>query len=528
MMIVDPIKQGLAQGWQHIDVGLQTENSTLEADVVIVGTGAGGGVAAEMLTAAGFNVLMVEAGSLQSSTDFTMQERNAYPEMYQQAAAMRTKDKAIGIFQGRTVGGSTTINWTTSIRTPEPTLDYWASAKSVQGLSPAQLQPWFEQMEQRLSIAPWPVPPNPNNRILKEGCQKLGWQHTVISRNVAGCWNLGYCGMGCPVNAKQSMLVTTIPEALSKGARLLTRAQAYQLEHHADKATALLVRGLHRQGQPTGVTVTIKAKHYVLAAGAIHTPSLLMRSHVDDPHKVLGNGIFLHPTLLSGAIFDEQVKACNGAPQSIYSDEFVWQGGVTETIGYKLEVPPVHPVLLASKLIGYGQSHAQIMDKFNQLQVTIALIRDGFNRHLPGGKVHLDGEQVSLDYPLDYQFWAATRRALLSMAELQFAAGAKQVLPLTDGMQLLNSWHEAKQAIATVTLAPLKTIVASAHVMGGCAFGEDTQQAWVNSEGRSHYLENVSVLDGSIFPTSLGANPQLSIYAITAKNVASLIKHLRR
>lgn len=173
MMIVDPIKQGLAQGWQHIDVGLQTENSTLEADVVIVGTGAGGGVAAEMLTAAGFNVLMVEAGSLQSSTDFTMQERNAYPEMYQQAAAMRTKDKAIGIFQGRTVGGSTTINWTTSIRTPEPTLDYWASAKSVQGLSPAQLQPWFEQMEQRLSIAPWPVPPNPNNRILKEGCQKL-------------------------------------------------------------------------------------------------------------------------------------------------------------------------------------------------------------------------------------------------------------------------------------------------------------------------------------------------------------------
>ena len=135
-------------------------------------------------------------------------------------------------------------------------------------------------------------------------------------------------------------------------------------------------------------------------------------------------------------------------------------------------------------------------------------------------------EFSTLDYPLTDAFWRAARRAYASMAELQFAAGAEQVLPISEGMPYLSSWQQAKKAIAEMELAPLKTVVASAHVMGGCAMGEDLKLSMVNSYGESHYFDNLSVMDGSIFPTSLGANPQLSIYGITARNATRLAEKL--
>ncbi|WP_299801536.1 GMC family oxidoreductase [uncultured Shewanella sp.] len=527
MAIEDPIVTGLDSGWAHINASKLSENQTLEADVVIIGSGAGGGVAAEILTEAGLSVIIIEGGQLKSSKDFVMEERVAYPDLYQQAAGMKTSDKAIGIFQGRAVGGSTTVNWTTSIRTPEPALDYWAATKSVTGLSRTELDPWFEKMEQRLNISEWAYDPNRNNQALKQGCEKLGWDYTVIKRNVKGCWNTGYCGMGCPVNAKQSMLVTTIPAALERGATLVSQAQVIKLEHHNDKIFAAKAQAVDKNMKPLPIEVMFKAKHYILAAGAIHTPTIMLRSKLPDPHEIIGKRTFLHPTLLSGAVFSDPINGHSGAPQSIYSDEFVWQDGADGELGYKLEVPPIHPILIASKTLGYGKSHAQLMEKFNQLQVTIALVRDGYHENSQGGQVKLTDHGFTLDYPLTDAFWRAARRAYASMAELQFAAGAQQVLPISEGMPYLSSWSEAKKVISEMDLAPLKTVVASAHVMGGCPFGEDPKLSMVNSFGESHYFDNLSVMDGSIFPTSLGANPQLSIYGITARNATRLAERLK-
>ncbi|MCH4294583.1 GMC family oxidoreductase [Shewanella sp. 3B26] len=530
MAIVDPIREGLAAGWKHLD-GASYEApaklQTLEADVIIVGTGAGGGTAAEILTQAGLSVIMVEKGPLRSSSDFDMEERTAYPNLYQQAAAMKTADKGIGIFQGRAVGGSTTVNWTTSIRTPPPALDFWAAEYGVKGMSEAEMAPWFEQMEQRLNISKWAFDPNRNNAMLRKGCEQLGWDYTVIKRNVLGCWNTGYCGMGCPVNAKQSMLVTTIPSALNGGATLLSRFEAVKIEHQGDKVFGIRVRARDSALKPRSDELMLKGKHYILAGGAIHTPVLMMRSKLADPMQLLGKRTLLHPTVLSGALFDEAINGHSGAPQSIYSDQFVWQNGAAGELGYKLEVPPIHPVLIASKTLGFGKSHAELMANFNQLQVVIALIRDGYHPDSPGGNVMLTEDGFKLDYPLSAGFWQAARRAFASMAELQFAAGARKVLPISEGVGYLNSWQEAKTAIANMPLAPLKTVVASAHVMGGCPMGEDKAKTMVNSMGRSHYLQNLSVMDGSIFPTSLGANPQLSIYGITARNATALAKELR-
>ncbi|WP_256345377.1 GMC family oxidoreductase N-terminal domain-containing protein, partial [Pseudomonas sp. F1002] len=203
------------------------------------------------------------------------------------------------------------------------------------------MAPWFEKMEQRLGIAPWAMPPNANNDVIRKGCEKLGYSWHVIPRNVRGCFNLGYCGMGCPVNAKQSMLVTTIPSTLEKGGELLYLARAERLKFSGDTITSLECVAMDQYCvAPTGRKITVKAKHYVLAGGGINSPALLLRSDAPDPHSRLGKRTFLHLVNFSAGLFDEVINPFYGAPQSIYSDHFQWQDGTTGKMSYKLEVPP--------------------------------------------------------------------------------------------------------------------------------------------------------------------------------------------
>ena len=174
-----------------------------------------------------------------------MRESEAYRDLYQESAARKTADKAINILQGRCVGGGTTVNWTSSFRTPVTTLAHWQSAYGLNGFDEPGLAPWFARVEERLGIAPWSVAPNANNAALARGAGKLGIGWHAIRRNVRQCWNLGYCGLGCPTNAKQSMLVTTIPHALDRGATLVTRARAMQFERAVAQMLALLTPYLH-------------------------------------------------------------------------------------------------------------------------------------------------------------------------------------------------------------------------------------------------------------------------------------------
>ena len=513
----------------HINAALFSSDQQFDADIVIIGSGAGGGIAAEQLTLAGFNVLLLEEGAWYTRDDFVMQERWAYPNLYQEGAARKTRDQGIGILQGRTVGGSTTVNWTTSLRTPQPTLDYWRSEFGLNFQADNDLARFFIKAEQRLSIQQWPVPPNMNNARLQQGCEALGWHYSVINRNVNGCANLGYCGMGCPVNAKQSMLVTTIPAAMAKGARLISRISVRKLRWQGEQVTAVEAVPVDQYFQPrSDVRITITAKHYIVAAGAIGSPALLLRSEVPDPSGRLGKHTYLHPSVISGALFDEAVNGHSGAPQSVYSDQFVWPAD-NNLAGYKLEVPPLHPVLMATKLTGSGAQHAALMQQFNHLQATIALLRDGFHPQSQGGRVMLDQyQQPVLDYPLTEYLWHGMRRALLSMAELQFAAGARQVMPIHHDASLYRSWAEAKAAIAQLPMQILRQTIVSAHVMGGCNMSSSAQRGVVDPYGRHNQLNNLSVFDGSVLATSLGANPQLTIYALVWRNCEQLITELSR
>ncbi|WP_166361287.1 GMC family oxidoreductase [Pseudomonas akapageensis] len=529
MPVPDPFREGIARGWKTHDSSRLEQDLTLEADVAIIGSGAGGATSAEILSAAGYRVLLIEEGPLKTSSDFKMLEAEAYSSLYQEGIGRMTKDGAITILQGRAVGGTTLINWTSSFRTPAPTLEYWAREHGVKGHSSEEMAPWFEQMEQRLGVAPWIMPPNANNEVIRTGCEKLGYHWKVIPRNVRGCWNLGYCGMGCPVNAKQSMMVTTIPATLEKGGELLYLARAERFIFDGDKISSLQCLAMDpRCVAPNGRTITVKARHYVLAGGGINSPALLMRSNAPDPHELLGKRTFLHVVNLSAGHFKEVVNPFYGAPQSIYSDHFQWLDGTTGRMSYKLEVPPLQPALATTLLGGFGKDNALQMEQLPHTHVMLALMRDGFHPESPGGSVHLRGDGTPvLDYQVSAYTWDGLRRAFHSMAEIQFAAGAEAVMPLHSDARYVKTLAEARQMIDGLSLELYRTRLGSAHVMGGCAMGEDPKRAVTDSLGRHHQLQNLSIHDGSLFPTSIGANPQLSIYGLSAQLATALAQRLR-
>ncbi len=527
-LVPDPIALGIAGGWNAYEAHARAMPKQLVADVVIIGTGAGGGITAEICAKAGLKVLMIEEGPLKSSNDFKMLESEAYPTLYQESAARKTADKAINIMQGRTVGGSTTVNWTSSFRTPEDTLAFWQQEFGLQELTSSQMAPWFEQAERRLNISDWQVPPNENNDILRRGAEIKGISWGAIRRNVSNCWNLGYCGMGCPTNAKQSMLVSTIPVALENGAELVASLRAHSFKIERGRIRSLNCQVMNPDGiLPSGQQVEVIGQHFVLAGGAINSPGVLLRSKAVDPHGRLGARTFLHPVVISAATMDHEVRPDAGAPQTIYSDHYLHVDPIDGPVGFKLEAPPLHPVIFASTLPGFAKKHADIMSNFSKTHMQLALLRDGFHSDSVGGRVRLNSDDTPLlDYKLTPAIWDAARRALTAMAELQHLAGAKNTLPIHEHAQRVDNIDAALAQINALDMKPLAMKVVSAHVMGGCGMSGDEQKGVTRPDGRHWQIENLSVHDGSLFPTSIGANPQLSIYGLTNKLSQQLVKEL--
>lgn len=527
----DPWLTGLQQGWAVLG-HTSAPPTTLTADVLVIGTGAGGGITAELLARAGLRVIMLEEGPLKTSSDFNQLESEAYPTLYQESAARKTNDKAINILQGRCVGGSTTVNWTSSFRTPSETLAFWRDRFGLTDLTDDTLAPYFQQAERRLNVSTWLTPPNENNELLRRGAAQLGIPAAAILRNVKGCWNLGSCGMGCPTNAKQSMLLTTVPTALGLGATLVVNTRATRLNIQNGRVTSVSAEYVDKKSAPyqdsiAKSAIEIKCGHVVVAGGAINSPALLLRSQAPDPHDRLGIRTFLHPVVMSSALMAQRVEGWAGAPQTIYSDHFLGTQAIDGPMGYKLEAPPIHPVIFASSIPGFGEVQSGMLKTFAHQHILLALLRDGFAPASAGGQVSLRSDgSPSLAYPLNDFVMDGARRALLSMAEIQFAGGAKEVLPVHEQAQPYTSWAQAKAAITQMPIVPLQTRVVSAHVMGGCGMAASPELGVVRPDGVHWQIANLSVHDGSLFPTSIGANPQLSIYGLVNRLTQDLIGRL--
>jgi choline dehydrogenase-like flavoprotein len=499
-----------------------TEGQTLDGDadlvtdVCIVGSGAGGAVTADTLAAAGLEVLVVEEGGYFTRERFRMREDECYPHLYQESAQRTTKDLSVAIYQGRAVGGTTVVNWTTCFRTPDETLERWRQHHGVGDVDSNGLRPWFERAEDRLHIRQISLDEaNLNNRLLWDGCRALGLSVDTLHRNTQGCIKLGYCGMGCPIDAKQSMLVTYLPDAMTKGARVLSRCRADRLVYEGRRVARLEATLLDAAGlQPTGVRVRVRAKHFIVAAGAIGSPALLLRSGTPDPHRRIGRRTFIHPVVVSAAFYDERIDGYYGAPQSVASHHYARRG---DEVGFFLEAAPVYPLLMATALPVFGQRHRELMQQLPHLSAHIALAIDGHHDGEEGGTVSvLDSGRPQLDYVVSPKVWAALREAQRVMARVQLAAETKPREIVTIHPEPLVIRSEADVArIDEMPYAPGRVGVFSAHQMGGCGMSDDPRQGVVRSaDGKVHGVDNLHVIDGSLFPTSCGVNPQLSIYGL--------------
>jgi choline dehydrogenase-like flavoprotein len=498
-------------------------DTEIAADVCVIGTGAGGAVLAAELAAAGKKVVMLEEGGYHTREEFDMQEGHMYPLLYQDRGSRATADQSIVILQGRAVGGSTVVNFTTCFRTPEKTLAHWKDRWGVEGLTTEALTPHWEKVEARLGIHQVELEGgvNKNNRVIWDGATKLGWTPTLLKRNVRNCHQSGYCGMGCPFDAKQAMQITFVPDALAADADLYCNARVDLLERDGNAITKVRATVLDpATDKPSGKTITVKAAKVALCGGAINDPRLLLKSGITD--GPVGKRGWFHPLVISTALMPYRVEAFYGAPQSVSCHQFAWRDG--GKMGFFVEAAPIHPMLAAVGMVGFGKDHREKIEKLPWVNALYAHLVDGFSDEETGATVTLRPSGApKVDYAFTERLWEAAREGMKSIARLQLAAGAEKIYTLHAQQVEIQSEADLDK-IDRAPVGPNRIPLFTAHLMGGCQMGAKAEESVVRSDFRHHRVENLWIVDGSVFPSSLGVNPSLTIYGLASYAAGILAK----
>jgi choline dehydrogenase-like flavoprotein len=493
-----------------------SSDRTIACDVCIVGSGAGGAVLAERLSAKGKKVVLLEDGGFHTSDKFTLTEKVMMPRLYQELAGRATSDQSMAIAQGRAVGGTTVVNWTTCFRTPKRVMDHWKEHHGVEGLTHEALGPHWDRIEERINVVKMRLEQvNRNNMITWRGLERLGWHKDLLSRNVKNCAHSGYCGVGCAIDAKQSMLVTMIPDAVKAGTDVYANAWVERVIRDGRKITGVVARIRDpKTDKRNGTTLTVNAKVTVLSAGAINTPAILLRSQIDGNGRA-GYRTFLHPAIGVVGVHEEIVEPFVGSPQYVYSDQFVDRPG---KMTFLIEGAPMFPMASGGFVGALGAERQAQMGLMKHASLTGVLLHDGFelgNRD-DGARVSLKPNgHPKIDYPWTDRLREGLRAAIRASMEIQLAGGAKQVWGGSN--RYARSAGELDRVLAEGSYEPASIPIFVAHCMGGCPMGTDPKTSVVDSRTlRHHELDNLFVVDGSVYPTSLTVNPQISIYGLAS------------
>jgi choline dehydrogenase-like flavoprotein len=489
----------------------------LTAEVCVIGSGAGGAVVAKELAEAGRDVVLLEQGGHYTKDDFTQREDEMMPLLYEDMGQRATVDQTIMILQGRNVGGSTVHNLCYCFRTPEPILEMWRRESGVRDLSAADLLPSFERVEQMLKVKPIrPDEVNPLNNKIRAGCEKLGYSGFVTDHNRENCTQSGFCLLGCPFDAKQSMLITYIPAADRAGARIHANCAVRRITSEAGRARRVEGDVVDALGHPVH-RFTVTPQVVVLCAGAINTPALLLHSGIANANGWVGRDLHLHPSVLLSGVYDEEIYGYRGIPQSYYVDEFIDLESDPHS-GYILMPVFGFPVMTATQLSGFGQAHFQVMKKFHRMVGILVLMHDQST-----GQVQIDRSgRPRISYTLDAREQQLFGEGLDHCAEILFASGATEVI-VPYNRPLFLSAEDSRDVLRQRGARQGEIPIASTHPQSTCPMGEDRRRAVVSSYGQSHDLPNLFICDMSVFPTSLGAPPQISTAAL-ADRTAQYIK----
>jgi len=498
------------------------ESATLVADACVVGSGAGGGVMAAELTRGGRSVVVLEMGQYRNEADFKQLELPGYMELYLGGGLAASEDGSIAILAGSTLGGGTVVNYMNCIRTPQQIREEWA-AMGVEGIDQPGYEQHIDSVWQRLGVNDTATSQNRTHRKMIEACETLGYPHRPLTRNAdTSCEDprtCGYCYAGCQTGCKQSTMKTFLQDAADAGARFVVGARAERILTEDGRATGVQALVTHEDGSTT--TLTVQAPTVVLAAGAIESPALLLRSGIGGP--AAGKHLRLHPASLVAGVYEQPIEGWIGQIQSALSDEFKHCEGEH---GFLIEATTVAPCIVAMSMPWEdGAAHKQLLAKLPYVAPFISVARD-----------HGEGEVVIDDHGRAVTRWSfgdevdarLFSRAMVELAKLQRAAGAKEIL--TFFQRPLLRWREGEDFDAFLTEIESGSLQANdiaaftAHQMGSCRMGTDPADSVANGRGELHDTKGVWIGDGSAFPTAPGVNPMISIMSLAHSTAANILR----
>lgn len=490
----------------------------LSVDVVVVGSGAGGAVAAYELAVAGKSVLVLEAGPYVPSSEFTEDFAKAMDHLYQDKGAQANADGDLLVLQGRCVGGSTVVNGCVAFRTPDYILADWQKNFGLSNLTVETLDPYFAKVESNLGIhvnEEYEI--NRNSSVIRDGCQKLGISWKPFKRNIRECALTGHCLSGCATDRKQSMLVTYLPWAVQKGAKIYADTQVTRVLAEGGVVSGVEAEIIDPKTKEKKADLQVKAKVVVLAAGAVQTPLLLQKSELANSSGQVGKNFACHPSLMVVAEYADDVHPWRGAMLGIYVDEWAHP----DKGGFILEAGGAGPVELSAVANpGIGQPFMDYMVNAKKLAGMVTLIHDH-----NVGEISWDKDAKKIAYSLSDQDFPAMKASIKAAAKVHFAAGAKKVYVPTVQQRIIEKEADIDSVVDGIANEAMTFRMVSYHPQGTCRMGVDAKTAVVNPQGETHDVKNLFITDASLFPTSIIVNPQVTVYAMASYISDELIKN---
>jgi choline dehydrogenase-like flavoprotein len=499
----------------------ESDELALEADVVVVGSGAGGGVIAGTLAQRGLKVAVVEAGGYFDESDFNQLELWAYQNLYYRGGPVPTLDGNVSLQAGANLGGGTTVNWTNCLRTTPWVREQWAGEFGLEGVDGPEYDRHLDAVLERISANDRCSDYNGPSQRLRDGAAALGWSFHRVMRNADPATyspdTAGYIGFGDQSGSKQSTTRTYLRDAADAGADILVRTTASRVLVENGRAAG--VEGRY-EDPVTGraANVVVRAPEVVVACGALESPALLLRSGIGGP--AVGDHLHVHPCTAVLGAYGEDQRAWWGAPHTGVVDEFADTGGGW---GFLVETAQYTTGIGASAIpFTSGRAHKEALADYRFCSTSIALLRDRGHGRVT---IDRDGQAVHTYSLTDEVDVANARLGIEAQAKIHEAAGAREIRTLAAGMPRWRRGDDLAAFVARAQRIPLRLgghKLFSAHQMGSCRMGADPETSVAGPFGELHDAPGVWIGDGSAFPSASGTNPMISIMALARRTAEAI------